>query len=230
VIGGGITGMSAAIDAAKAGYEVTIVEKSRPGRHAAKVAKATARIGPTPMMPDSPVVAAKIAGGGQPNITVKTETVVARIAGQPGEFTVTLKKPGEKIPFDVPFPLPEEMKVDENGKELDAEKQHEAYLEYNEGKKRHPEAGSGRRTVRCRDPGCRLAPLRTQSEGEFAHLGYGELPDVVTNHQFEEIAKAGKIIRPSDGKEAKSVVFVQSPGRAATATSPMPARSPAWWP
>jgi quinone-modifying oxidoreductase subunit QmoB len=38
-----------------------------------------------------------------PNITVKTETVVARIAGQPGEFTVTLKKPGEKIPFDVPF-------------------------------------------------------------------------------------------------------------------------------
>jgi quinone-modifying oxidoreductase subunit QmoB len=48
--------------------------------------------------------------------------------------------------------------------------------------------------------------------GEFAHLGYGELPDVVTNHQFEEIAKAGKITRPSDGKEAKSVVFVQSPG------------------
>jgi hypothetical protein len=52
-------------------------------------------------------------------ITVKTNTVVARIAGQPGEFTVTLKKPGEKIPFDVPFPLPDEMKVDESGKELD---------------------------------------------------------------------------------------------------------------
>jgi quinone-modifying oxidoreductase subunit QmoB len=30
VIGGGITGMSAAIDAAKAGYDVTIVEKSPP--------------------------------------------------------------------------------------------------------------------------------------------------------------------------------------------------------
>ena len=58
-------------------------------------------------------------------ITVKTETVVARIAGEPGNFTVTLKKPGEKIEFDVPFPLPDEMKVDENGKELDAEKQHE---------------------------------------------------------------------------------------------------------
>jgi quinone-modifying oxidoreductase subunit QmoB len=54
---------------------------------------------------------------------------------------------------------------------------------------------------------------------------------VITNHQFEEIAKAGKITRPSDGKAAKSVVFVQSPGKDdPTATSPMPVRSPAWWP
>jgi quinone-modifying oxidoreductase subunit QmoB len=79
----------------------------------------------------------------------KTETEVARIAGQPGEFTVTLKKPGEKIPFDVPFPLPEEMKVDESGKELDVEKQHEAYLEYNEGKKT---SCSWTRTANCSVP------------------------------------------------------------------------------
>jgi heterodisulfide reductase subunit A-like polyferredoxin len=32
-------------------------------------------------------------------------------------------------------------------------------------------------------------------------------------HQFETIAKAGKIARPSDGKEAKSVVFIQSPDK-----------------
>jgi quinone-modifying oxidoreductase subunit QmoB len=36
--------------------------------------------------------------------------------------------------------------------------------------------------------------------GEFAHLGFGELPDVVTNAQFERWPKAGKITRPSDGK------------------------------
>jgi quinone-modifying oxidoreductase subunit QmoB len=53
----------------------------------------------------------------------------------------------------------------------------------------------------------------TSDKGDYAHLGYGELPDVITNHQFEEIAKAGKIVRPSDGKPAKSVVFVQSPGK-----------------
>jgi quinone-modifying oxidoreductase subunit QmoB len=69
-----------------------------------------------------------------PNITVKTETVVARLAGQPGEFTVTFKKPGEKIAFDVPYPLPDEMKVDESGKELNAEQQFEAYQKYNEGR------------------------------------------------------------------------------------------------
>jgi quinone-modifying oxidoreductase subunit QmoB len=40
-----------------------------------------------------------------------------------------------------------------------------------------------------------------------------ELPDVVTNHEFEKIAAKGKIVRPSDGKEAKNVVFIQSPGK-----------------
>jgi len=49
-------------------------------------------------------------------------------------------------------------------------------------------------------------------EGEFAHLGLGDLPDVMTNHQFEEMAAKGKITT-SDGKEAKSVVFIQSPGK-----------------
>jgi quinone-modifying oxidoreductase subunit QmoB len=50
-------------------------------------------------------------------------------------------------------------------------------------------------------------------EGEaFAHLGV-DLPDVVTNEEFEVIAKAGKVTRPSDGKAAQSVVFIQSPGK-----------------
>ena len=138
--------------------------------------------------------------------------MVARIAGQPGEFTVTLKKPGEKIEFDVPYPLPDEMKVDEKGQELDAEKLHEVFMEYNKGKK----------DVLALDPNGELfgavilaagwQPDEIEGE-EFAHLGLGQLPDVVTNTQFEEIAAKGKIARPSDGKEAKSVVFVQSPGK-----------------
>jgi quinone-modifying oxidoreductase subunit QmoB len=55
-------------------------------------------------------------------------------------------------------------------------------------------------------------PARPEGE-DFAHLGYGIIPDVITNADFEILAKQGKIKRPSDGKEAKSVVFVQSPGK-----------------
>ena len=146
------------------------------------------------------------------NITVKTNTIVARIAGQPGEFTVTLKKPGEALEFDVPFPLPPEMKVDANGKELDKDKLNELYKEFNTGKN----------DILSLDPNGELFGAVVLAAGwrpylpavdEFAHLGYGAIADVVTNHQFEEIAAKGKILRPSDGKEAQSVVFIQSPGQ-----------------
>ncbi|MFY9941349.1 MAG: FAD-dependent oxidoreductase [Desulfobacterales bacterium] len=213
VIGGGIAGISAALDAAKAGYEVTIVEKSAQlGGHANHWRKQLPIADPYDRL-ISPMVGDLIETvAADPKITVKTNTVVARIAGEPGEFTVTLKKPGEKIEFDVPFPLPDEMKVDESGKELEAEKLHEVYMEYNKGRK----------DILTLDPNGELygavilaAGWRPYApkDGEFAHLGMGQFPDVVTNHQFEELAAKGKITRPSDGKEAKSVVFIQSPGQ-----------------
>ncbi len=213
VIGGGITGLSAALDAAKAGYAVTIVEKEAQLGGAALNWRSQL---PTADPYDKlipPVVDAKIrAVQSNPKITVKTNTLVARLAGQPGEFTATFKKPGEKIEFDVPFPLPPEMRVDESGKELDAETLNKKYLEFNEG----------RTDILTLDPNGELfgavvlaAGWRPDTiEGEaYAHLGVGQSPDVVTNAQFEAIAKKGKIVRPSDGKAAKSVVFVQSPGQ-----------------
>lgn len=50
---------------------------------------------------------------------------------------------------------------------------------------------------------------------KLGHLGYGVSKNVVTNLELEAIAKAngGKIIRPSDGKEALSVAFVQCAGQ-----------------
>jgi len=212
VIGGGITGISAALDAAKAGYEVTIVEKeSSLGGYAAKIRKQLPTGDPYENLVP-PVIERKIRElEAFDSITVKTETIVARIAGEPGNFTVTLKKPGEKIEFDVPYPLPEKMKFDENGKELDVEAQHKRYLEYNEGKldilKFDPNGEKFGAVVLA--AGWR--PFEPEA-GELEHLGYGVLPDVVTNHKFEEMAAQGKIIT-SGGKEAKSVVFVQSPGK-----------------
>jgi len=50
---------------------------------------------------------------------------------------------------------------------------------------------------------------------KLGHLGYGASKNVVTNLELEEIAKKnnGKIIRPSDGKEATKVAFVQCAGQ-----------------
>jgi quinone-modifying oxidoreductase subunit QmoB len=213
VIGGGMTGMSAALDAAAAGYEVTIVEKEAAlGGQANNWRSQLPVAAPfTDLAP--PAVTDKIkAVETEPKITIRKEAVVARIAGEPGNFTVTLKKPGEKIPFDVPYPLPEEMKVDAEGKELDVEAQHEKYLEYNMGREDilqfDPDGENFGAVILA--AGWRPADV----EGEAcAHLGYGDNPDVITNAEFETLAKRGKVVRPSDGKAAKSVVFVQSPGK-----------------
>jgi quinone-modifying oxidoreductase subunit QmoB len=213
VIGGGITGISAAIDAAKAGYEVTIVEKeSALGGKALSWRKQLPGAYPYDGLIE-PTVGAKIKElEGYANITVKTEAEVARIAGAPGDFTITFKKPGEKTEFDVPFPLPDEMTLDEKGNELTAEKLHEKFMEYNEGKKDILKLDPKGEKFGAVILAAGWRPYEPEA-GEYAHLGFGELPDVVTNHHFEEMAAAGQIICPSDGREAKSVVFVQSPGQ-----------------
>ncbi len=51
----------------------------------------------------------------------------------------------------------------------------------------------------------------------YGEYGYGKLKNVVTGLHFERMANAsgptgGKIIRPSDGREAKDVVFIQCVG------------------
>jgi len=212
VIGGGMTGMTAALDAAATGYEVTIVEKEdQLGGHATQWRKQLPASDPYDALSTPRAQETIQAVEASDKISVKTGTEVARLAGEPGDYTVTLKAPGEKIAFDVPYPLPDEMKVDDAGKELDAESLHKAFLEYNEGKEDILQFDPDGEKFGAVVLAAGWEPYQPK-EGEFAHLGFGESPDVVTNTQFEEIAKAGKIVRPSDGKEAKSVVFVQSPG------------------
>ncbi len=212
VIGGGITGLSSALDASKAGYKVTVVEKENSlGGYVSRLRMQMPVESPyETLIP--PIIDSKIKEvQADSNIEIKTDTIVARIAGQPGDFTVTLKKPGEKIAFDVPFPVPEDQKVDENGKDLDVDQIAEIYKKNNEG----------REDILTIDPdGERFGAVVLAAgwrpdqleEKDYAHLGIGSIPDVITNNQFEEIAAKGKIKRPSDGKKAKSVVFIQSPG------------------
>jgi len=213
VIGGGVAGISAALDAAKAGYEVTIVEKEASlGGYAAKLRKQLPIANPydslIPLIINEKIKEAEA----NSNITVKTGTMVARIAGQPGEFVVTLKKPGEEIEFDVPFPLPDDMKLDESGKELDKDKQFELYQEYNKGKLDILQLDPNGEKFGAVILAAGWRPYAPEGD-ELGYLGLGKIADVVTNHQFEEIAAKGKIVRPSDGKEAKSVIFIQGPGK-----------------
>ena len=46
----------------------------------------------------------------------------------------------------------------------------------------------------------------------LTHLGYGKSPDVVTSIQMEEMASTGGIVRPSNGREPDSFVFIQCAG------------------
>lgn len=211
VIGGGVTGLTAAVEAADAGYNVTVVEKTEAlGGYSAKMRKQIPMGDYSQGLVD-PIIGKLIEKAeASSNITIKTNTLVARIAGQPGEFVVTFKKPGEKTEFDVPMAVPEERRYDEKGNPLDVDQIRVIYEEIN----------VGRADVLTLDPngepyaGVVVAagwrPAEVDPE-KYAHLGVGN-KDVITNHEFEQLAAKGKVVRPSDGKPAKNVVFIQSPG------------------
>jgi quinone-modifying oxidoreductase subunit QmoB len=56
------------------------------------------------------------------------------------------------------------------------------------------------------------AGSRPYDATKLPHLGYGVSPDVITNLEMEELAKKGKILRPSDGKVPQRVAFIQCAG------------------
>jgi len=97
VVGGGVTGVTAALEAAQAGYSVVLVEKEEKlGGRAAQVKK---------HFPAAPPYTALVADGLQasleaalhhPFIRVFRGTQVAGIKGQPGMFDITLEGESEK--------------------------------------------------------------------------------------------------------------------------------------
>ncbi|MDA8082457.1 MAG: FAD-dependent oxidoreductase [Nitrospiraceae bacterium] len=163
VIGGGITGLTAALEAANAGYQVTIVEKEAElGGWAAKLYKETPRQYPFDKL-DEPQVFAKIKEvESHHNIKVYKSSIVEKTDGQPGLFDVTISGNGAS------------------------------------------------ETIRA---GAFIvaAGWKPYDASKLTHLGYGN-PNVITSVDMEEMAKKGKIVRPSDGKEAKKVAFIQCAG------------------
>jgi quinone-modifying oxidoreductase subunit QmoB len=91
VVGGGFTGLTAAEEASKAGYTVTIVEKSdRLGGFAAELRRRIPSRSPY-AEPEEPGVAELVARvEADANIDVRLNATVARTSGAPGRFSVDI--------------------------------------------------------------------------------------------------------------------------------------------
>jgi quinone-modifying oxidoreductase subunit QmoB len=160
VVGGGITGLTAALEAEAAGYEVVLVEKEKTlGGWNAKLYKSTPLAPPLDALVETPAAGKIAAVEAAEGITVYTGTTIEKTEGQPGLFDVTLT----------------------NGK---TEKIGSFVM---------------------------AAGFTPYDASKLTHLG-SDKADVVTSVEFEEMAKTGKITRPSDGKEAKRVAFILCAG------------------
>ena len=191
VVGGGVTGMTAALETAAAGFAVHLVEKTGalggwaakwhrriPGRAAADgVANGTNVDLPMPMENDIADMVAAVEANEL--ITVHLNSTVTKTSGAPGRFSADI--------------------TTESG--ATATENFGAIVQASGWKEFDPSA--------------------------IPSLGSSNA-DVVSNVELEALAKAagdGPIKRPSDGKEVKSVVFVQNAGQASTAEGHLPYHS-----
>ncbi len=164
VVGGGITGITAALEAAAAGYEVVLVEKlPRLGGFMASMKSRLPQHPPYSALEPSDVAEKIQQVTYNPKVKVFTSAKILKTSGQPGQFDVT---------------------IDAEGK-----------------------------TTEIRAGAIIMATgWKPYDATKLGHLGYGLSPDVVTNVEFEKMATAGRIKRPSDGKPPESVLFIQCAG------------------
>ncbi len=96
VVGGGIAGMTAALESARAGYEVLLVEKTdKLGGFLNGVGKRFPQSPPYQEPETPPVAELAEQVTDHPKITVRLSTVVEKTEGQPGQLDVTLNS-GDK--------------------------------------------------------------------------------------------------------------------------------------
>lgn len=165
VVGGGITGMTAALESAKAGYKVVLVEKEpQLGGFVNKLyKKIPTRDYKEPVIVDTDIDKVIKETESNPNIKVYKSARIEKTEGQPGLFDVTIASGAGPVT-----------------EKIGAIVLATGWVPYDATK--------------------------------LGHLGYGQFKDVVTNIEFEQIAKSGFITRPSDGKDAKKVAFIQCAG------------------
>jgi len=193
VMGGGLAGLTAAKEAAAAGYEVVLAEKEENlGGKALGWRKSFPTKAPWTDLEENPIAALVAEVEGDSRISVKTGMEVARITGAPGDFGISFKAAGTTTEWDAPAKVTvEDQDLITKGELEDPNDGLQKYTEIN------PDAVKVGSVVLA--TGWKPADV-----SEYEHLGHGTLPNVVTNAEFEKLSKQGKV--------PANVAFVQSPG------------------
>ncbi|TNF37979.1 MAG: CoB--CoM heterodisulfide reductase iron-sulfur subunit A family protein, partial [Gammaproteobacteria bacterium] len=168
VVGGGISGMTAAIEAAKAGYPATIVEKTgQLGGVMAQLYKRVASRAPYAEPEDTTVAELIAECESNSKITVHLNSKVAKTSGAPGRFEVDIA------------------------------------------------TESGSSETKTFGAIVQASGMKQFDASVLTEFAYGKTDNVVTQLELEALAKAanGGPIKRKDGKEVKSVVFVQCAGQ-----------------
>lgn len=169
VVGGGMTGMTAALEAADAGYSVSLVEKTgNLGGIAAQLYQRIPERSPYTMPQETGVADLIAKVQAHDRITVYLNTTVAKTDGAPGRFSVELA------------------------------------------------TATGTQTENI-GAIVQASGFRPYDANQLPQFAFGKTSDVVDQLGLETLAQQGKLLkRPSDGKEVKSVVFVQCAGQRST--------------
>ncbi|MHB1586188.1 MAG: hydrogenase iron-sulfur subunit [Acidiferrobacteraceae bacterium] len=171
VVGGGVSGMTAAVESAKAGYEVLLVEKTGAlGGWTAKLHKRIPFREPYSEPAETGLAELANAISREPRIKVFLNSTTTRTSGSPGQFSVDIT------------------------------------------------AESGQTVTENVGAIVMASGFSLYDATKLPHLGYGRSPDVVDQAGLEALARkaateGAPIRRPSDGRDVKSVVFVQCAGQ-----------------
>jgi len=242
IIGGGVAGMTAAVEAAEVGYRVVLVEKEAYlGGRVVRMHQYFPKMCPPAC--GFEINARRIKQN--PRITVHTLATVEAISGSAGHFTARIRcRPryvtGERSLDDTICEELASERVNEFNYGMDRTKA--LYLPHEMAypavhvldRDALSEADTAILSEICPPGAIELNMTEEEIEVEVGavivatgwrpydaakldHLGFGRYPNVITNVMMERLAAPGgptrgEILRPSDGKKAENVAFVQCAG------------------
>ena len=242
VVGGGISGMSAALEAAECGKQVILAERN------ATLGGRTAlmnRYFPKMCHPTCGLEINLRRLKGNRNVRVMTMAEVSGVTGQRGDYTVTLKQAPRYVNAnctacgDCAAAVEAEI---QNPYEYGLSKTRAAYLPHAMAYPMHyvlDPSIIGTPDAKKAMDACKYDAIDLFMQPEMSELkvgaiiwatgwkpydaakiqpyGYGRFANVITSLEFERLADphgptGGKLLRPSDGKEAKNIAFIQCAG------------------